>query len=186
VTRFLALLSLLVCLATPALVAGNALDYRLPVSSASSSPTEARQLAEGAANGSIERGELVKPALPATDLFKPLPLPFAASEHLPLEFRWEYAWSFDNAAYQLLNYEFVRERLGGSGKLSYYAGFGPAVGTKIGDERPLYGLAGNARAQYATGGAFAYLGVSGYGLFEQQGPVIGRMAFVAGFGWSFK
>jgi len=93
---------------------------------------------------------------------------------------------WDNAQIQLLNYEFVRERLGGSGKVSYYAGFGPAVGTRIGDERPLYGLAGNARAQYATGGAFAYVGVSGYGLFEQKGPTIGRIAFVAGFGWSFR
>lgn len=125
--------------------------------------------------------------LPATGLLSSLsPVTRQTAEHLPMEFRWEYGWLWDNAQIQLLNYEFVRERLGGSGKVSYYAGFGPAVGTRIGDERPLYGLAGNARAQYATGGAFAYVGVSGYGLFEQKGPTIGRMAFVAGFGWSFR
>lgn len=103
----------------------------------------------------------------------------------PPGLRWEYAVTFDNDKFQMTSYEVVRERFGGVGKLSYQFSAGPAIGSRIGDNRPLYGAAGNARVQYATGGAFAYLGVSGYGLFEQSGPVIGRAAFVAGFGWDW-
>lgn len=103
----------------------------------------------------------------------------------PSELRWEYAWTFDNAQYQLVSAEIVRYRIGGEGKLHWFAGFGPAVGTRITGNVPVYGVFGGARAEYSSGGASVYAGLSGYGFLEQSGPQVGRAAFVAGLAVRF-
>lgn len=101
------------------------------------------------------------------------------------ELRWEYAWSFDNAQYQLASATILKSKVSQDGKLGWFIGAGPAIGTRIGDNVPVYGLYGSAYAQYATEGLRAYAGLSGYGFVTQNGPAIGRAALVVGVGYRF-
>lgn len=101
------------------------------------------------------------------------------------ELRWEYAWDFTNAQYQLVSATVLKSKVSQDGKLGWFIGAGPAVGTRIGDNTPVYGLYGSAYAQYATEGLRAYAGMSGYGFITQNGPAIGRAALVVGVGYRF-
>lgn len=101
------------------------------------------------------------------------------------ELRWEYAWSFDNAQYTLASATILKSKVSQDGKLGWFIGAGPAIGTRVGDDVPVVGPFASLYGRYATEGFEVYAGLSGYGFITQKGPTIGRAAFVVGVGYRF-